>query len=79
MYRSIKGVPVTEINEPDCYTISSYLRTAAARFAEYAESMKLEPANKALQAQFELQCSQAEKFARLFENAVGAEVGTPAE
>ena len=41
--------------------------------------MKQEPANKGLQAQFELQRDQAEKFARLFENAVGAEVGIPKE
>lgn len=64
----------TVLLEDQCYTISSFLMSAAVKFAELAETAAEKPAMPALAEQFKRQHEQAKKFATLFSNAINAEV-----
>lgn len=68
------------LTDADCWTIGSFLRSAALRFGETAgEFKKPGMQNPGFAAQFDKQKAEAEKFAALFENAASVTVETEEE
>jgi hypothetical protein len=57
-----------KLTEEQCWSLASYLRTAAGKFAEFAAQ------DTVLSAQFEKQRLEANAMATLFENAESARV-----
>lgn len=57
-----------------CWSIGSYLRTAAGQFKTFREQMEQHPGNPQLAEQFEKQRKEADALATLFENADSAKV-----
>jgi hypothetical protein len=64
---------VKSLSDEQCWSIASYLRTAASRFHEFAEASEHRP-TQPLKEQFEKQEKEANAFATLFENANFAKV-----
>ena len=56
------------------WSLASYLRTAAARFQEFADMANAAPSIPRLAEQFQKQRAEAEEFATMFENAEFIEV-----
>ncbi len=56
------------------WSLASYLRTASARFQEFADLANVPSANPRLVEQFQKQRKEAEEFAAIFENAEFVEV-----
>lgn len=68
------------ITEEQCYTISSFLQTAASKFDEIAKSMReVAPPLAGFAQQFDKQAHEARQFATMFMNSTKAELEIPEE
>ena len=63
-----------KLTAEQCWSMASYLRTAADQFRAFAEQMRTAPTNIRLAQQFEKQRAEAMAMAILFENADSAHV-----
>ena len=63
-----------KLTEDQCFTISSYLRTAAERFKEFSDACMQTPAQVQIANQFLKQRDEAMDLASKFTLALGAEL-----
>ncbi len=69
----------TSLTEEQCYTIASFLRTAASRFDEFYKMMHKSPICIPMVEQFNKQEQEAKQFADLFERATAASLEVDSE